>query len=719
MRTYFSYLFRTLVKRSSNWIVFSIYWLYALVILIIVQATTHISPLTLWSTDMISLQGMFVVILSVVIGVVVVFAFRASIEDETELIIVSKPIKRWKLNLVKFAWTLIAALFLAFVTSVIALFTMCFGQYDAVNNPSGMRFDKMAALIGSIWLGTVVASLIFGAFGILVSMIGNKIQVLVTLIATAIVFSVYATIATFVLTPLYKQMQGKIGNKLASFKTISQSGNNTSYAYTFNEPNDDLYDLYLQYPQTGTQVYQYFNFQAQLSGLYNAFDVNDLTTNLQSTPFGASAQYNTSIESKDDNLLNYLVYMYENRNEHKDDALLLMPYTNSVLKADDAEGVDKYNIKETDDLRLMLVGPQTDALYAMKYAGAKPDSVYVSNSSKLLSFFPARWLSMKDLYVSEDFEKAVFNEITKELFTGKSTTLINNKYRDINGSWDMVDNPSSVWEWYRQQQIFQDYFGLCYKLMTDHDEFNLQHDTEQHINDSMAKIWVAMTKQFTSIYWFQVVDQIISYFKDTLQVKDPNTGADYSFKQYINCNDAGALKDTYGVDEKYKNFSTFEYAFVVPTLEIKNPYTDEVVVAKADSDINVMKLTRMCMGYASTCIFKQNTMTSTITQALTTYNNIGNETFAGAYANITQDKEREIKPETADTDGWGFDYGDNTYGKGKDAIYDAIAAATINIKQYANNYGLANMYHYRSIPFINNNVSIIVWTSVSIILIII
>ena len=207
MRTYFSYLFRTLIKRSSIWIVFSIYWLYAIVLLLIVPAVTHISPLTLWSTDLISLQGLFVVIISVVSGVLVVFAFRASIEDETELVIVSKPIKRWKLNLVKFTWVFIASIFLALITSLICLLTILFGPYDSVNNSGGMRFDKIPALVGSIWLGTIVTSFIFSSFGILVSMIGNKIQILITLVATSIVLMVYSLIGSFVLTPLSKQMQ--------------------------------------------------------------------------------------------------------------------------------------------------------------------------------------------------------------------------------------------------------------------------------------------------------------------------------------------------------------------------------------------------------------------------------------------------------------------------------------------------------------------------------
>ena len=729
MKTYFGYLFRTLVKRSSIWIVFAIYWLYALVILIIVPAVTHISPLTLWSTDVISLQGMFVVIISVVIGVVVVFAFRASIEDETELVIVSKPIKRWKLNVVKFSWTLIAALFLAFVTSIIALFTLCFGQYDAVNNTAGMRYDKLPALIGSIWLGTVVTSLIFAAFGIMVSMVGNKIQILVTLIATSIVFSVYATISTFVLTPLYKQMQGKIGNKLASIKTINQKGDDVSYAYTFNEPNDDLYDLYKQYPQTGNQIYQYFNFQAQQSGLYNAFDVNDLQLNLSSAPFGASAQYKTTIESKDDNLLNYLEQMYQDRNkdENKNNYLLMMPFTDAVLRADES---GKYQLRETDNLKLMLMGPKTDALFAMKYAGAKPDSIYVSNSTKLLDFFPARWLTMSDLYVSEDFEKDVFEKITKNLFTKETTyTPLEGEekhlpYRNINGDWNMVSGPTQTLKdlWNEQQQIMQDYFGMCYQFMKDNSsKYDLKYDNEQHINDSMAKIWVALIKHFSSIYWFQVIGQIIEYYQ-----KLDTSLANYKFKDYINCNDggdSGVLNNISSVAESYKKFSTFEYAFMNPSqLKISNPYNEGDIIFDGTVDFNLMQLTRMCMAYASPCVFTQDAMTSTVTQALTAYNNIGNEIFAGAYAHIDKmDPETilPIKSQWVDTEGWWFDFTSSNYGKGQRVTYNTIAANTIDIKRYSNGFGLENMYRYETTPYIDNNVSIIVWTTVSLILIII
>ena len=709
MRTYFSYLFRTLVKRSSIWIVFAIYWIYALVILIIVPAVTHISPLTLWSTDLISLQGMFVVIISVVLGVVVVFTFRASIEDETELVIVSKPIKRWKLNIVKFSWVLICSLFLALVTSIISLFTMCFGNYDAVNNPAGMNFDKIPALIGSIWLGTVITSLIYGAFGILVSMIGNRIQILVTLIATSIVFSVYATIASFVLTPLNKQMQGKIGNKLASFKTINQTGDNESYAYTFNEPNNDLYDLYKEYPQTGNQVYQYFNFQAQQSGLYNAFNVNDLDSTLESTPFGASAAYKTTIKNREDNLLNYFIKMYDEREKNKDNTLLFMPFTDAVLKD------DNYKQQGTENLNLILVGPKTDALFAMKYAGAKSDSIYVSNSTKLLGFFPARWLSMKDLYVSKDFEKDVFDNITKELFAGGCNFKMEGgemevlKYREILGDWGIISSPTDGQKWNEQQQRFQDYFGLCYKFIkANGDKYGLKYDKEIHINDSMAKIWTALVKQFSWIYWNQAIPQIIQHFKNA-GVKDPNTGEDYSFKQYINCNDVGAVSG-----EETKDFTTFQLAFKQPKLTIQNPYTEETILDES-KEFTLLQLVRMCMGYASTCTFTQDSLTSAIANALSTYNNIGNDTLPGAYGHIKQ-VQPKIKPEE-DTGGWAFDFSDSSYGRGQTVIFNAIDATKIDIKECDNQFGLANMYRYKTTPYIDNNTAIIVWTIVSLIMI--
>ena len=310
MKTYFSYLYRTLIKRASIWIVFGIYWLCNIVILLIVPGVTKISPITLWSTDIVSLQGLFVLIVSVVSAVVVVFTFRASIEDETELVIVSKPLKRWKINLVKFIWVLIAAVFLALVTSVISLFTMCFGKYDPVTNAAGMMFDKMPALIGSICLGTIIVSLIYDSFGILVSMVGNKVQILVAIITTTIVLTVYNTISDFILTPLNAKMESKIGSKLTSFKAIDSEGNSYSYAYTYNQPNDDLYSLYEENSQLGNQIFEYFNFLAQQANLYQAFDVNDLKTNLGSMPFGAKAAYKTTIKSKDDTMSAYLQNEY-------------------------------------------------------------------------------------------------------------------------------------------------------------------------------------------------------------------------------------------------------------------------------------------------------------------------------------------------------------------------------------------------------------------------
>ncbi|MCF0227360.1 MAG: hypothetical protein HUJ52_00895 [Malacoplasma sp.] len=594
------------------------------------------------------------------------------------------------------------------------MLTILFGPYDSVNNSGGMRFDKIPALVGSIWLGTIVTSFIFSSFGILVSMIGNKIQILITLVATSIVLMVYSLIGSFVLTPLSKQMQGQIGNKLSSFKVINQSGKASAYANTFNQPNDDLYDLYLQYPQIGNQIYQYFNFQQQQAGLYNAFDVNDLELNLGSMPFGESASYQTNIKSKDANLLNYLQALYDAKDP--DNFNLAMPFTNVVLE-------NNNDMLVNDSLKLIVIGPKTDVLFAMKYAGSKPNSIYISNSSKMLGYFPSHWLSMEDMIVSKDeatekaFEKDVFENITKKLFEDeaeyKDATGTSKKYyRDITGDWEMISEQTQDWK--NQQQIFQEYFKLCYNLLKDN-EYGIPYESEQDMNDSIGKIQSVILKQLCGIYWNQVVNQIITYYKNA-KIQSPK-GEEYSFKQYINCDDVGVLKNIPSSRLDTSKCTSFQYAFTIPGIKVYNPFNANEVINVGD-DFTLLKLSRMFMGYTSACLFATSSGGTVIKQIIGAYSTIGNDTFAGAYAHAKKlTSSYEYTP--TDTDDWGFDYSSNsTYGKGSSVIFNAMVANAIDIKQCANSFGLANMYNYSTTPYIDNTTAIIIWTIVGMIMVV-
>ena len=107
MRAYFSYLRSILLTKTSLWIVTSINWLFTLIVLIIVPVCVELAPMNIWNFEQISLQGMYIIINSAICAFLVIYIFRSGIEDQTELIIMSKPIKRSKIILAKFIWVLI------------------------------------------------------------------------------------------------------------------------------------------------------------------------------------------------------------------------------------------------------------------------------------------------------------------------------------------------------------------------------------------------------------------------------------------------------------------------------------------------------------------------------------------------------------------------------------------------------------------------------------
>ncbi len=277
MRSYFQYLGVIALKRPSIWITFALYWIYTIILLFLVPILSGIGPIAVWSNTLFNLQSNFIMILGVAIALLVGTIFRKSIEDQSELLVISKPIKRWKINTIKFIWVLIMTSILIFGCWIIIALTPILGQYDPLNNEKGIPFDKIFPLMLAMTLAGYVISFLFSSIAIFLSLIATRIQIIITLITINVVFSVYNSVSTLVLDNLKSRIEGNYPNvSVESISINSTKSDVESFAYI--SEGKERYDLYQIYEENNPKINalaQVINFNNQWSNLYSSFNLVD------------------------------------------------------------------------------------------------------------------------------------------------------------------------------------------------------------------------------------------------------------------------------------------------------------------------------------------------------------------------------------------------------------------------------------------------------------
>ena len=206
----------------------------------------------------------------------------------------------------------------------------------------------------------------------------------------------------------------------------------------------------------------------------------------------------------------------------------------------------------------------------------------------------------------------------------------------------------------------------------------------------------ALTKQFCLIYWDQIIDQVCN-------------DLDIDFITYISNADPDEDNKTSFV----KGFTSAE------KLKINNPYTGDPILngsGQEEGKCNWPQVLRMAFWYSSICNFVPTTGISLDGVNIGAYSSLGkdNTIFAGSYAHIKNFGTQKYK----DTDGWGFDYTDSNYSNSTSMIYNAMAGNIIDTEQNVHtDWGIDNMYKYEVNPFVTINVSIVLWVTVSLILV--
>jgi ABC-2 type transport system permease protein len=131
-----------------------------------------------------------------------VVIFRDSKEDGSELIIMSKPIARWKIIVTKFICFGNMTLIMIAVSMLIMIGTLGFGKFNLASNPNGINMSELTEMLLGLLMGTLIVCLLFGAIAILLSVISGKIIIMVSTIGVAVIFNIiYMLVPILSITP--------------------------------------------------------------------------------------------------------------------------------------------------------------------------------------------------------------------------------------------------------------------------------------------------------------------------------------------------------------------------------------------------------------------------------------------------------------------------------------------------------------------------------------
>ena len=523
MFAYFRYLSKVIFSKIPLWLIVGIGYIFAIVFLIVVPAFTKTSPILMWNFDLINIQTTFITIEAVKSALLVGYAFKNDVEDGSELIIYSKPLKRIKILLPKLIWVILANLLFSVGYIIIALCTMAFGQYDAISHPAGMQYNKILALVASLIIGPFVVNLIFSSFAVFIGNFGNKLKIFITVTLVAIILSIYDVIGSVVMSDKSSKIVSKYDGEITSFSVKSNGLDYKNFAFYDTLPKIDLYDVDRANNDFNNYIYQTLNINNQLSNFYKLFDLDDVKTTLESSEYGQYPKFRTTIKSKDDNLLNFLESCYHTNNQLS--YPFIIPISND-LYTESKEPGEQYNYKT---LGFMSLGLDSSIRSWLKYLGADPHDIWLSNLTMVFDVVPSTYVSDKDLMKIwgdiNEFDKNVFENITLKILNDE----------DKNYNFKSIFNVYSKQE--DAKEIQTKFDELCYKFINDNKEkYNIWTNTLTNTNLSMAKIQYSMLKHFCMIYWTQIIQQLVKDYDITNYLKNDdltNYAFQNSFKEIV------------------------------------------------------------------------------------------------------------------------------------------------------------------------------------------
>lgn len=176
-----------MISKISLWVVSGIYALALLTFLFIIPVITNKYYLENWVTQTGIVHNIIIYIISIYSALITIFLFKTPQEDGTDLLVNSKPIIRTKIVFAKFICFVSCITTLSTLGAIVG--SLC---YLAPYNNNANTTD----LILSLFLTTLVLSLVFSGISMLVAIKFNKVLIFFTNIFIVVFGIVYSTIIT-------------------------------------------------------------------------------------------------------------------------------------------------------------------------------------------------------------------------------------------------------------------------------------------------------------------------------------------------------------------------------------------------------------------------------------------------------------------------------------------------------------------------------------------
>jgi len=196
--TYFRFLFATTIKKRPVWVTLLLMIITSILFLIVLPAVSRINLLQVWANSaMMVLQPFLAMIIALYTAVLAIHIYQDGNTEGTELIVISKPIKRYKVILTKYLvfglFCLLANLLIVFI-SVFTIFI-----------PS-TEVKFYWGLLISILIGNAITMMFYGAISIIVSVKAAKTGVIVVNVVVSLIFIIYKMLSMLVFTTPSKSL---------------------------------------------------------------------------------------------------------------------------------------------------------------------------------------------------------------------------------------------------------------------------------------------------------------------------------------------------------------------------------------------------------------------------------------------------------------------------------------------------------------------------------
>lgn len=401
-KNYFLFSLALISKKISIYISISIYLILILSYTLFVPLIAEKPPIELFLFPIAPSFLMFAMV--VVSCFIAIEIFRTPIDDGTELLVVSKPLSRREICVVKFSIFYIYIIAISCLGSIIAT--------TAYAIPNSNYVDNTHIVVGTL-IGSFIIGLLFGSVAILFSLYSKKIISMLLTIGIAFILNISSMLGTVIYeTPT--QIISNSQNIIAATNLLNINNNKSNIvsgmikgSVTNNKSVSEIYnEAFSKNIYTKTI---YFDFSLQLSSLYTfGKPAQDIALNIAAQSY-TNTPFKLEFKNYDlPTLSNYqntsssytLIELPDMLSEnYSKDKYMLLFSTSSSTYIDSNSGL-KYNIYES-----------------YKYENNELSRQTTSNQEQFDSFFIEDINYALEKYLNSSDSKPVlpsnFNELTK------------------------------------------------------------------------------------------------------------------------------------------------------------------------------------------------------------------------------------------------------------------------------------------------------------------